>query len=172
MKYSAFVFSIWIYAAWFGCVFCARRGLELESLFFPLVTWIATWFLFRPPTRDITKLLILCAFGLAFDTAIYLLSGIRYAQSPLLGVPIWMVALWFTFVPSLLPLSMALKGHYVLAAIIGAVFGPLSYKAGEVFGVLYMQNIFVIGIYAVFWALFFSFGIFWLRRKDYQNANS
>jgi hypothetical protein len=172
MKLPAIAFSIWIYAAWFGCVFCAKHGWELESLFFPIITWVSFRFIYRPARREIIKILILCALGLVFDSSIYSLGGIHYSHSPLVAMPIWMVSLWFTFVPSFLPLSQALNGRFVVAAILGGVLGPLSYRAGETFGVLYLQSIFVVGLYSLFWALFFSFGTFWLLKKEIQNANS
>jgi hypothetical protein len=50
--------------------------------------------------------------------------------------PPWMAALWFNFA-MLFSISLAwLKGRYVLAVLIGGVFGPLAYWGGEKLGAI------------------------------------
>jgi hypothetical protein len=69
--------------------------------------------------------------------------------------PPWMVALWMMFA-STLNVSLAwLSGRYRLAALLGAVAGPISYLAGARFGAITLppqETVSILG-FALVWAI-------------------
>jgi hypothetical protein len=74
--------------------------------------------------------------GLVFDSLLVISGWLNYPSGMILpGVaPYWILAMWAMFATTL-NVSMAwIKSSLVLAAVLGAIFGPLSYIAGEKIG--------------------------------------
>ncbi len=89
------------------------------------------------PGRELRYALAVGIFGSAVDGLKRGLGFIAYA-SPTPPVewlaPVWIMAMWVLFATSLTGSLVWLQGRYVLAALAGAVFGPLSYLAGARLG--------------------------------------
>ena len=67
--------------------------------------------------------------------------------------PPWMAALWFNFA-MLVSISLSwLKGKYLLAGLLGALFGPVAYWGGEKLGVLTVA--------ASFWQGYLPLALLW-----------
>ncbi len=73
------------------------------------------------------------AFGYAADSLLVLIGVIEFPAHARLGAPstLWMVALWVSFAATLRHALRWLAGRYVLGAVLGAIGGPLAYRAGE-----------------------------------------
>jgi len=103
-------------------------------------------------------LLILSAMiiGTVADT-MFRVSGLLayaggYSFAPMLA-PLWITTMWGGFAATLNHSLGWLKNRTLLAFIMGAIFGPLSYLAGSKFGVItFNQNQIVI---------FIVLGLFW-----------
>jgi hypothetical protein len=69
--------------------------------------------------------------------------------------PPWMVALWMLFAATLNGSMEWLAGRYRLAAVLGALCGPLSYLAGGRLGAIALSSdtTLSLGVIAVVWAL-------------------
>ncbi len=94
--------------------------------------------------------------GLAWDSALVALGLMSYPSgnfAPGLA-PHWIIAMWALFATSL-NLSMSwLKGRPRLAALFGAVGGPMAYLAGERLGGLEMPDpVLALAVQAVGWAI-------------------
>lgn len=156
------LFSVWIYLSWFACVFAGKYQVSWASLLFVAVSWFLLFKIFKPLPKTSLQLLALAAVGLAFDAVLFATSAIRFTPEPQWGyLPLWLISLWLVFVAALPMLSGLFQKRYLIAAIAGAVFGPLSYKAGEQFDVLHMNSLSVLIIYAVFWALYFPLAVWY-----------
>jgi len=127
-------------AGWFACVLGAAHG---RAWLGPLVVAVLVGLhLALHPHRRREALVVLCVapLGTAVDSAQQALGWIRYAGEPLLGLaplaPAWIAALWVLF-PITFHSSLGwLRRRPVLAALFGAVGGPLGYLGGEGLGAL------------------------------------
>ncbi len=123
-------------AAWFAAVLGAARGmLWLGPL--AMVPALAIHLALRENRRGEVKLLLAAGLlGLIFDTA-FVAGGVFTPLQHLFPRPIsppWMICLWVNFAATL-NVSMAwLRGRYLLAALFGAIGGPLAYYSGAKLG--------------------------------------
>jgi len=123
-------------AAWFATVLGAARGmLWLGPL--AMIPTLAIHLALQENRRGELKLLLAAGLlGLIFDT-VFVAGGVFTPLQHLFPRPIsppWMICLWVNFAATL-NVSMAwLRGRYLLAALFGAVGGPLAYYSGARLG--------------------------------------
>ncbi len=119
---------------WIANVFGAGAGFPWAG---PLITalWMALHFAVVTDDRMGEGWLLLgaAALGYAVDSALVLLGYLEFPAHASLGGPstLWMVALWVSFAATLRHALRWLQGRYLLGAILGAIGGPLAYRAGE-----------------------------------------
>lgn len=122
--------------AWFAAVLGASRGmLWLGPL--AMIPTLAVHLALQDDREGEVKLLLAAGLlGFLFDT-VFVAGGVITPLQHLLPRPFsppWMVCLWLNFAATL-NVSMAwLRGRYLLAAIFGAVGGPLAYYSGARLG--------------------------------------
>ncbi|MEI6213294.1 MAG: DUF2878 domain-containing protein [Desulfuromonadales bacterium] len=122
--------------AWFAAVLGAARGmLWLGPL--AMVPTLAVHLALQDDRRAEVKLLLAAGLlGLIFDTA-FVAGGVFTPLQHLFPRPFsppWMICLWLNFAATL-NVSMAwLLGRYRLAALFGAIGGPLAYYSGAKLG--------------------------------------
>lgn len=151
------VVGLWFYIAWFGCVYCGLNDLSAVTLTFPIVSFFLLHRIEPLKTQKTARLLLLAALGVGFDFIAMKLSLITFLQNN--GVfPLWLVSMWLLFV-AILPLTEFLIYRPILAAVLGAIFGPLSYISGKMLGVLLIKDSTALIAYALFWALFFPLSL-------------
>lgn len=126
-------------AGWFACVLGAAHGRWWLG---PAVAAaVLGWHLARAeePRREATLIGVAAIAGALFETALVQTGWVRFdaAVMPFEGLaPIWMVALWALFATTLNVSLRALHGRWRLAALLGAVGGPLAYAGGARLGAL------------------------------------
>ena len=125
-------------AGWFACVLGAANGLPwLGTLLVCLI--VAAHIKMSDRPRVEAQLLFLCVMlGLVFDSFLVSSGWVLYPNGVLMSgiAPYWILAMWALF-STTINLSMAwLKSNLVLASVMGAVFGPLSYIAGQRLGAI------------------------------------
>lgn len=169
---------------WFGCVYFGTQDWGVASLIFPLIAWVLLKLAFELNRTSLFRLFVLLVVGLTFDS-IAMYSGLIEILQPTLDgflpindvlpingfLPMWLISLWLLFIASLPLLHSLFRKKYFLAAILGAIFGPLSYRGGTQFGILTMNGSTAIIIYAIFWAVYIPLAVFWLSPKEIQNEN-
>jgi len=123
-------------AAWFAAVLGAARGLFwLGPL--SMVPVLAIHLALQEPRRGEVKLLLTAGLlGFIVDTT-FVVGGVFTPLPHLFPQPFsppWMICLWLNFAATL-NVSMAwLRGRYLLAAVFGAIGGPLAYYGGAGLG--------------------------------------
>ena len=123
-------------AAWFAAVLGAARGMPwLGPL--AMVPTLAIHLALQENRRGEVRLLLAAGLlGLIFDT-VFVAGGVFTPLQHLFPRPIsppWMICLWLNFAATL-NVSMAwLRGRYLLAALFGAIGGPLAYYSGAKMG--------------------------------------
>ena len=123
---------------WFACVLGGAHDLPWVGTGIALV--IVAWHLTRAarPKQELLLVLSAAAIGALFDTLLVWLGGFTCSSGTLIAgtAPHWMVALWMLFATTL-NLSLAwLKRRLFVAALFGAIGGPLAYLGGEKLGAL------------------------------------
>ena len=123
-------------AAWFGAVLGAARGMLWLG---PLITVpiLAVHLALQDRQRGELKLLLAAGLlGFFFDTA-FVAAGVFTPLQHLFPRPFsppWMISLWLNFAATLNVSLAWLRGRYLLAALFGAIGGPLAYYGGAQLG--------------------------------------
>ncbi len=145
------------YVGWFACVAGAGRGQLWLGPVVVAVIVVGHVHLARDGAREATLALAIGAFGFAVDTleasaGLFAFTG----TSPLPWLcPPWMMALWMLFATTLNGSMAWLVGRKRLAAVLGALCGPLSYAAGARLGAIELDANALVGLagVGVVWAL-------------------
>ena len=126
---------------WFACVIGAAKGQPLLGIICAFL--IVAIHLYRNRSyAEFYIILIAILIGFVWESLLVAsgwLSYINTADSEIFA-PVWLVAMWALFATTI-NLSMAwLKGRWLAAAVMGAVFGPLAFVAGEKLGAVEFAN--------------------------------
>ena len=119
---------------WLVAVLGAARGYPFLGPVYALI-WL--WLHIRFATVDRAGELIIVVgamlVGFVFDSLLVLSGVIAFPPHTRLGAPttLWMLSLWAMFASTLRHSMGWLINRYVLGMVLGAVFGPVAYWAGE-----------------------------------------
>lgn len=142
-------------AAWFAAVGGAAAGHDWAG---PAATAVvaAVHLATAPqPRRELGVLLAVGALGTVWDSVLVALGVVEYrgaALGPGLA-PVWIATLWIAFATTLSGSLRWLQGRRWLAALLGAVFGPLAYAAGESMGAVRLPALTALAVEAAGWAV-------------------
>jgi len=143
-------------AGWFACVLGAANGLPwLGSA---IVVAIVAWHTQRmnQPLVETKLIAIAVLLGAAWDSVLVMLGWIAYPAGSLIvgAAPYWILALWALFATALNVSMRWLKQRPWLAALLGAICGPLSYWAAARLGAAdFVEPLQVVTALAVGWAI-------------------
>ena len=118
---------------WLACVLGAAHGRPLLGLLVAVLL-IALHLGLASQRWIEAKLLLYCAvIGTVFDSLLLATGWISYPNGEWLPglAPYWIIAMWFLFASTLNVSLSWMKGRMYLAALMGALGGPLSYIAGK-----------------------------------------
>jgi len=119
-------------AAWFACILGVAHGMPLwgTAAVVAAIAWHVA--ISARPTTELALVGLLCAIGLVAESLVVAQGHVAYpAGQPVAWLaPYWMVALWGEFAIALNVTLRWLKGRPLLALVLGAVFGPLSFLGG------------------------------------------
>lgn len=125
------------YIGWFACVVGAARGYPMLG---PLVVVLLLGLhllLTVDTAREVRLLAIAGVVGSLLDTLMMWSGMYTFVGHPKSWLcPLWITALWINFATTLRSSLSWLLDRYWLAALFGAVGGPLSYYAGARLGAL------------------------------------
>ncbi len=143
---------------WMACVWGAANGYWWLG---PLsVAAFAAWELGRsiPLFREAALVVWVILIGLVIDSAYIWFGLISYASPVPVSwlAPVWILAMWIGFALTMNQSLAWLHGRPVLAALLGAIGGPLAYWAAiDVWGAAQLQaNAWLVyGIVGAVWAV-------------------
>ncbi|HEY8050086.1 MAG TPA: DUF2878 domain-containing protein [Ramlibacter sp.] len=123
-------------AAWFACVALAARGEAGWAVVAVAAAVLLHLALSDKPLVDALLAVFAIGVGLAWDTAAIRAGWISYAApGPVAGIaPPWILALWALFATTLREPLRWMHSRPLVAALFGAVGGPLSYAAAARMG--------------------------------------
>ena len=119
-------------AAWFACIFGVVHGQPSwgTAAVVAAIAWHVA--ISARPASELALIAILCAIGLVAESLVVAQGNVAYSAGQPVSwlAPYWMVALWGEFGIALNVTLRWLKRKPWLAALLGAVFGPLSFMGG------------------------------------------
>lgn len=149
---------------WFVCILGAAWNYTYAAIIFSIALILIHLKLTDKNANDIKLFFIAGVLGFIFDGLLQFNNMIIYNDPgiPYPFTPLWIVMLWIFFALTLNHSLTWLKGRMILAAIFGAVGGPLAYIAGEKLMAVTIINTSTIFILSLGWAiitpLLISFG--------------
>ena len=159
------------YVCWFACVGGAARGLPWLG---PLAVAAYVIAYLRTIPSGVSRMRHAWLLGLAgvvgyaADSVLVLTGVLRFPPQAVLGWPstAWMVALWVLQAAVLGGVMSWLQSRFGLAAVAGAIGGPLAYLAGERMGaaVLGPTQAVALAVIAAEWALAMPL-LVWLEER-------
>ena len=152
---------------WFACILGGASGHVAASVLFSLtLVAISVWQ--TPFKKNLLELFIkIGLYGLVGDTLLLQLGLLQFTSPvPFTFLsPIWMLSLWILFASTLNQSMAWLSGKPLMGALVGAIFGPLSYIAGVEMGAANwgnrLQAIVLIGF---IWAIGMPIFLFWAKQ--------
>jgi hypothetical protein len=145
-------------AGWFACVLGGANGMPLAAVAAAgVVIGVSLCWSSGERTGDVRLFLAVALIGFGLDTA-----NLRLGVFTLIGAPrfphlcpVWLVALWAIFGTTLRGSLSWLADRYWLAALLGAVAGPLSYLGGAKLGAVSLptNRAFSVAALTVAWAV-------------------
>jgi hypothetical protein len=140
--------------AWFAVILGAAHGLAWAGTASAvLLTAVHLWL--RREPLDFKLVGAAAVMGLVIDTTLTATGQVRFASAGDLPIaPFWMLSLWIAFATTLNHSLRWLMRRAPVAALGGAVFGPLAYLAGEKLGALVLPSPFsALPLLAIVWAI-------------------
>jgi hypothetical protein len=157
---------------WFACVVGAAQGYPLVAV--AVASIIVILHLLRDNNLYSELCLIISAvfIGIIWESLLLASGWLAYASSGSANIaPIWLVAMWALFATTINHSMAWLKNRYFLALLLGAVFGPLAFIAGENLGaVVFLDRTMALTLLAVGWAVLMPL-LLWLAQQFKHRIN-
>lgn len=157
---------------WFTCVVGAAQGYPLVAV--AVASIIVILHLLRDNNLYSELCLIISAvfIGIIWESLLLASGWLAYASSGGARIaPIWLVAMWALFATTINHSMAWLKNRYFLALLLGVVFGPLAFIAGENLGaVVFLDRTMALTLLAVGWAVLMPL-LLWLAQQFKHRIN-
>lgn len=153
------------YVGWITCVAGAAAGRPWLG---PMVvtTMLALRLAFAAaPKTEVGLIVVLGACGFVLESLFAFLGLYTYTADSTWLCPPWMVALWMMFATALQESPRWLSQHLGVAALAGALVGPLSYLAGARLGAITLPdlNLSILGLALAWGAILPS--LLWMQER-------
>ena len=129
---------------WLMCVF----GELLYNSFLPglicgLTFLFICYFSTHNKKKFILTVFLISLIGYLFDSILILFQIYNFETSLYFGfLPIWMIVLWSSFAILFDEVFTFLSKYKLFALLLSNILGPLTYFAGELLGLIYINQIF------------------------------
>lgn len=127
---------------WFACVLTAASNQPVIGAIIALTIIVLHLLTVNEYKREMRIIAIAMLIGLIWDSILVAAGWINYTSgmiSPLMA-PYWIVLMWGLFAMTLNYSLSWLKEKLILAAVFGAIAGPLAYYAGFKLGAVELTN--------------------------------
>lgn len=110
--------------------------------------------------------------GCLWDISMAKSGIITYADAGFIGIPLWLICLWFLFATTFMHCLLWLSRYPLLAIALGAVFGPATYWAGASLSdaVLAAPLLVSLAVMALGWATLFPSGLIYAGKLNDEYA--
>jgi hypothetical protein len=141
---------------WFACVLGGAYGQPWAGTAVALTIAVVHLASAARPGSEARLLALATGLGAVWDSALVALGWLSYSSGVLLPgtAPVWIVAMWTLFATTLNLSLNWLKNRHALAAVFGALGGPLAYYSGMKLGAVSFPDIITtMAALALGWAL-------------------
>jgi hypothetical protein len=141
---------------WFACVLGAANGYAREGAVAAALIVALHVARAARPKREALLAAAAALLGFLFESALVQAGWVRFEAGVVLegAAPYWMVALWALFATTLNESMRMLQARPWIAALFGAIGGPLAYYGGARLGALdLVQPAAMLAALAVGWAI-------------------
>ncbi len=154
---------------WLACILGGASGLPLAGV--AAVALAVGWHLYLAddPRPEIALLVIAGVVGAAWDSLLVAAGWLVYPSGTLLAgtAPYWIVALWVGFATTFNLSLRYFKRRLWLAALLGAIGGPLAFLAGErLGGVVFTDTTIALAALALGWSVLMPLMMLAARRLN------
>ncbi|WGS52385.1 DUF2878 domain-containing protein [Paraburkholderia sp. D15] len=129
-------------AGWFVCVLGGAHDMGWLGMLFAACA--VAWHLTRVagPRREARLLVATVGIGMVWESVLVASGLLSYPSGTLIEgcAPYWMSALWALFAIQFNVVFAWLRTRLLLAALLGAVAGPLSFRAGASLGAVHFDQ--------------------------------
>lgn len=131
---------------WLSCVYGAASGLAVEGCLLALLIVAFTVKRAANVQAELLTVALITLIGLAWETLVasqHLMIYVGQTDSQLSGpvlAPFWLAVMWALFATTINQSMGWLKERLIVAAGLGAIFGPLAFVAGEKLGAVVFLN--------------------------------
>lgn len=128
-------------AGWAACLFAGKEGLTWPALAAACVVLALHRFITKADPAEFGFIFAAAAIGFGVDQVLTL-SGIYSFpnHTSQTFAPFWMLAIWLCFATTLRHSLAWLGSPWWIAAVAGAVFGPLAYFGSQQLGVIEIRH--------------------------------
>ncbi|MGM0416620.1 MAG: DUF2878 domain-containing protein [Thermodesulfobacteriota bacterium] len=153
---------------WFSCVLGAALGFPLRGALASLTLVMLHLLLTDARKAEVRLLLTACLLGVVVDSVQQAAGLFTFKIDPdwPLWLPLWVFVIWIQFATLLRYALHWLSGRYILAALFGAIGGPLAYWGGIRIGAASFGRDPQLALMtlALVWGLVMPF-LLWVRQK-------
>ena len=127
---------------WLSSVLGAANGMPLLGPAVVLAVVALHLFCVTDRAGELLLVLLTGAVGAAWDSFMVSAGWLSYPTGNVVAglAPYWIVAMWMLFATTLNVAFRWLRSRLLLASVMGAVFGPLSYFAGAKAGAVVIHD--------------------------------
>lgn len=154
---------------WFSCVLFGATSLHLAGTLAAGVIVLIHLRLAANPVPELILVLYAISIGLLWDSALVSLGVLQYQHGMISAfmAPHWIIAMWALFATTINISLSWMKANWLLAVLMGAIGGPLSYYAGYKLGAVQIPDM-TLGMIAlaIGWAIFMPVLVWLARRYD------
>lgn len=143
-------------AGWFACVVGAARGWPWVGTLLAAVIVASHVSRAARPAQELRLIGAALVIGAVFDSSLAALGWLTFTSGTLIDgtAPHWILAMWALFATTLNVSLNWLKRRFVIAALLGAAAGPLSYWAGERLGAVVLTGpVLALAALSIGWAI-------------------
>jgi len=140
---SSFLINVIVFKiAWLASVLGGANGLPLLGPAAVIVAIAIHLRRVKDPSREMMLILSTGVVGITVDSAMITAGLLSYSTGTLVpGLsPLWILGMWMLFATTFNVSFAWLQSKISLAALLGAVFGPLSYYSGSKIGAVTLHE--------------------------------
>jgi hypothetical protein len=168
-KWAPSVYFVIGQATWFACVLSAARGVPWVGVVLALVCLALHLIGSVRPLEELKLLVSVALIGGLWESVLTHYGLLSYPSGVVIPglAPYWLPALWALFAAQFNTTYRWLKSRIGLAALLGAIAGPVSFRAGAALGALRFANpVPAVVALAVGWAVLLPVVTLLSRRWD------
>jgi hypothetical protein len=173
-KWAPSVYFLFGQLGWFACVLGAAQGAPWIGVLVVIVLVAVHLGLVERPLEECKLLLSVLVMGGLWDSLLVNVGLLEYTSGMLVSwlAPYWIPALWLMFAAQVNVTYEWLKSRVWLAALLGAVAGPLSFRAGVSLGALrFVKPVLSVSALSLGWAVLLPLIILLSRRWNGVRAS-